>query len=69
MDQNPSNILHGATRGWTRIHQGNRERYLVWLRGHQALNKNEETRGWIKIHPTLRVDALKKLKKKIKQKR
>ena len=32
------------TRRWTRIHQGDRERYLVWSRGHQALNKNWETR-------------------------
>ena len=43
--------MHGETCARTRIHQGNRERYLVWLRGHQAPNKNEETRGWIKIHP------------------
>ena len=35
------------------------ERYLDWSRGHQALNKNGETRGWIQIHPKLRVDAFK----------
>ena len=52
-------IKNGETRGWTRIHQVDRERYLVWSRGHQALNKNGETRGWIEIHPKLRVDAYK----------
>ena len=31
--------------------------------------KNGETRGWIEIHPKLRVDAFKKMKKKIKQER
>ena len=41
-------IKNGETRGWTRIHQGDRERYLVWSQGHQALNKNGETRRWIK---------------------
>ena len=50
-------IKNGETRGWTRIHQGDRERYLVWSRGYQALNKNGETRGWIEIRPKLRVDA------------
>ena len=40
------------------------KKYLVWLRGHQALNKNEETRGWIKIHPTLRVDAFKNCRRR-----
>ena len=67
----PKNHLSrtGRPRRWTRIHPGDRERYLVWSRGHQALNKNGETRGWIKIRPKLRVDASKKLKKKIKQER
>ena len=31
--------------------------------------KNDETRRWIRIHTKLRVDAYKKLKKKIKQER
>ena len=65
----PTKIKNGETRGWTRIHQGNRERYLVWSRGHQALNKNGETRRWIKIHTKLRCRCLLKLKKKIKQER
>ena len=52
-------IKNGETRGWIRVHQGRRGRYLVWSRGHQALNKNGETRGWIQIHPKLRVDAYK----------
>ena len=30
------------------------EKHLVWSRRHQV-NKNGETRGWIKIHPKLRV--------------
>ena len=45
------------TRGRTRVHKGNRERYLVWSRGRQALNKNGETRMWIKIHKKLRADT------------
>ena len=54
--KNPS-IKNGETRGWTRIHPGDLDTYLVWSRGHQALNKNGETCGWFKIHPKLRVDA------------
>ena len=50
-------IKNGETRGWTRFHPGDRERYLVWSRGHQAPNKNGETRGWTKIHPELCVNA------------
>ena len=57
-NQNPI-VKNGETRGWTRFHQGDREIYLVWSRGHQALNKNGETRGWIQIHPKLHVDAFK----------
>ena len=52
-------IKNGETWRWTRIHKGDRERYLVWSRGHPALNKNGETRGWIELHPKLRVDASK----------
>ena len=40
---------------WTRIHQGNRERY----RGRQALIKNGETRMRIRILTKLRVDVYK----------
>ena len=48
------------TRWWARVRQRKIEKgYLVWSRGHQALNKNGETRGWIEIHPKLRVDAYK----------
>ena len=50
-------IKNGETRGWTRVHQGDRERYLVWSRGHQALNKNGEIRRWVRIHTKWRVDA------------
>ena len=52
-------IKNGETRRWTRIHQGDRDGYLVWSRGRQALNKNGETRRWIRIHTRLRVDAYK----------
>ena len=62
-------IKNGETRGWIRIHPGDRERYLVSSCPHQALNKNGETRGWIKIFRKLRVDAYKKLKTEIKQER
>ena len=53
------NYQERGDRGWTWIHPGDQERYLVWSRGHQALNKTRETRGWIEIHPKLRVDAYK----------
>ena len=43
-------IKKGKARRWTRMHQGDREKYLVRSRGHQALNKNGETRRWIRIH-------------------
>ena len=43
-------------RGWTTVHPRDRKRCLVWSRRHQTLNKNG-TRGWIKIHPELRVNA------------
>ena len=61
---NPTNtknpiIKNGETRRCTRIHLGDRKRYLVWSRGHQALNKNGETRRWINIHTELRVEAYK----------
>ena len=52
-------IKNGETRRWARVHEGNRERYLVWSRGREALNKNGETRMWIRIHTKLRVDAYK----------
>ena len=59
-NQNQKQInQNGETRRWTRIHQGDRERYLVWSRGRQALNKNGETRRWIRIHTKLRVNAYK----------
>ena len=45
-------IKNGETRGWTRIHPADRERYLVWSRGHQEL-KNGETCGWTTIQPEL----------------
>ena len=51
------NYQERETRRWARVHKGNRERYLVWSRGRQALNKNGETRMWIRIHTKLRVDA------------
>ena len=37
-------IKNGETRMWARVHKGNRERYYVWSRGRQTLNKNGETR-------------------------
>ena len=47
-------------RRWNSVGDGhNKLAYLVWSRGHQALNENVETRGWIKIHPKLRVNACK----------
>ena len=38
-------IKNGETRGWTRIHQGDRERFLVWSRGHQAPTRTERPVG------------------------
>ena len=50
-------IKNGQTLEWTRIHH--RERYLVWSRGHQALNTNGETCEWIKIHSQSCVELIK----------
>ena len=41
------------------VHKGDQERFLGWSRGRQALNKNGENRGWIRLHTKLRVDAYK----------
>ena len=53
------NYQERETRRWARVQKGNQERYLVWPRRRQALNKNGETRMWIRIHTKLRVDAYK----------
>ena len=42
-------IKNDETRGWTRIHQGVRERNLDWARGHQALNQKGRPAGGLRF--------------------
>ena len=62
-------IKNGETRGWTRIHPWDREKCLVWSRGHQALDKIGKSRGWTEIYPKLRVDASKNWRRRSRTER